>query len=53
MGRMAAHFAVDLLNKKTEGGYVNVPDGNRHQGQRRRRSCTTRTDLFPKPSKAY
>jgi ribose transport system substrate-binding protein len=52
MGRMAALFAVDLLNKRAKGGYVNVPTEIIHKGNAAS-VLHNAADLFPKPSKAY
>lgn len=52
MGRMAALFAVDLLNKKTKGGYVNVPTEIVHKGNAAAVLRNT-GELFPKPSKKH
>jgi ribose transport system substrate-binding protein len=52
MGRMAAQFAIDLLNHKTEGGYVNAPtkivDADNAVS-----ILQHPENLFPKPSKTY
>ncbi|MEJ8858548.1 sugar ABC transporter substrate-binding protein [Variovorax robiniae] len=52
MGRMAAQFAVDLLNKKSTGGYVEVPT---QIVQKANAVSVLRNadELFPKPSKKY
>lgn len=52
MGRMAALFALDLLNRKSPGGYVNVPTEIVHKGNA---GAVLRNgnELFPKPSKPY
>ena len=52
MGRMAAQFAADLVNKKVNGGFVDAPTeivskDNAVSVLRKPE------DLFPKPSKAY
>lgn len=52
MGRMAAQFAVDLLNKKSGGGYVNVPTEIIHKGNAAS-VLKNAGELYPKPSKAY
>jgi ribose transport system substrate-binding protein len=52
MGRMAAQFAVDLLNKKSKGGYVNVPTEIIHRGNAVS-VLKNAAELYPKPSKAY
>lgn len=52
MGRMAAEFAVDLLNKKAAGGYVNVPTEIVGKGNAQA-VLRQAADLYPKPSKAY
>lgn len=52
MGRMAALFALDLLNKKSAGGYVGVPTQIVHKGNVQA-VLRQPADLFPKPSKAY
>jgi ribose transport system substrate-binding protein len=52
MGHMAAQFAVDLLNKKSKGGYVNVPTEIIHKANAASVLKNT-NELFPKPSKAY
>ena len=52
MGRMAAQFALDLLNKKSKGGYVNVPTEIIHKGNAVA-VLKNADELFPKPSKKY
>ncbi len=52
MGRMAALFAVDLLNKKTQGGYVNVPTEIVQKGNAVA-VLKDADELYPKPSKKY
>ena len=52
MGRKAACFVLDLLDGKTEGGYVNTPTRIVHQDNAVD-VLKTPDDLFPKPSKAY
>jgi ribose transport system substrate-binding protein len=52
MGRMAAQFAIDLLNKETEGGYVDAP--TEIVSEENALSILQDPDnLFPKPSKSY
>ena len=52
MGRMTAQFAVDLLNKKATGGYVNAPTEIIHKDNAVS-VLKNAGELFPKPSKAY
>jgi ribose transport system substrate-binding protein len=52
MGRMAAQFAVDLLNKRSKGGYVNVPT-EIVQKDNAVAVLKNANELFPKPSKTY
>lgn len=52
MGRMAALFAVDLLHRKSSGGYVGVPTEIVYKGNVEA-VLRQPSDLFPKPSKAY
>lgn len=52
MGRKAACFALDLIEGKTEGGYVNTPTRIVHQGNAVD-VLKADEDLFPKPSKSY
>jgi ribose transport system substrate-binding protein len=52
MGRMAAQFAVDLLNKKSKGGYVNVPT-EIVKKDNAVAVLKNADELFPKPSKKY
>lgn len=52
MGRMAAQFAIDLLNRKAQGGYVEAPT----EIVSKDNAETTLQDpdnLFPKPSETY
>jgi len=52
MGRKAACFAIDLIEGKTPGGYVNTPTRIVHAGNAVE-ILHHPEDLFPKPSKAY
>ena len=52
MGRKAACFAIDLIEGKTTGGYVNTPTRIVHAGNAVE-VLQKPEDLFPKPSKAY
>lgn len=52
MGRKAACFVLDLIEGKTEGGYVNTPTRIVHQGNAIA-VLQAPEDLFPLPSKAY
>jgi ribose transport system substrate-binding protein len=52
MGRKAACFVLDLLDGKTEGGYVNTPTRIVHAGNAVE-VLQAPEDLFPKPSKEY
>lgn len=52
MGRKAACFVLDLLEGKTEGGYVNTPTRIVHAGNAVE-VLKAPEDLFPKPSKEY
>lgn len=52
MGRMAAQFVVDLLNKKTTGGYVNAPTEIVTKDNAVK-ILQNPADLYPKPSKKY
>jgi ribose transport system substrate-binding protein len=52
MGRMAALFALDLLNKKSKGGYVSVPTEIVSKGNVLA-VLKKGEELFPKPSKKY
>jgi ribose transport system substrate-binding protein len=52
MGRMAALLATDLLNRRTAGGYVNVPAEIVNKSNVLA-VLRTPDDLFPKPSKKY
>lgn len=52
MGRKAACFAIDLIEGKTPGGYVNTPTRIVHAGNAVE-VLQKPEDLFPKPSKAY
>ena len=52
MGRMAALFAVDLLNRKSPGGYVNVPTEIISKGNAVA-VLKNVDELYPKPSKKY
>jgi ribose transport system substrate-binding protein len=52
MGKQAACFVLDLLAKKTEGGYVNTPTSIvTHENAAAILHKTD--DLYPKPSKTY
>ena len=52
MGRKAACFALDLIEGKTEGGYVNTPTRIVHEGNAVE-VLQAPEDLFPLPSKDY
>lgn len=52
MGRMAAQFALDLLNKKSKGGYVNVPTEIVYKSNAAA-ALKKADELYPKPSKKY
>lgn len=52
MGRMAAQFAIDILNKETDGGFVDAPTeivSNENAVE----VLQNPDNLFPKPSKSY
>ncbi len=52
MGRMAAAFAIDILNKKTTGGFVNTPTTIVHKDNAKA-ILQVPEDLYPLPSKKY
>ncbi|MGA0543051.1 sugar ABC transporter substrate-binding protein [Neotabrizicola sp. VNH66] len=52
MGRKAACFAIDLIEGKTAGGYVNTPT-RIVSAENAVEVLQHPEDLFPKPSKAY
>lgn len=52
MGRVAGQFVVDLLNKKSEGGYVNSPTEIVNKDNATK-ILQIPGDLYPKPSKNY
>lgn len=52
MGRMAGLFALDLLQKKSRGGYVNIPTEIVHKGNAAA-VLKNADELFPKPAKPY
>lgn len=49
MGRLAACYAINILNRKTTGGYVNTPTQIVFQDNVKDVLCKT-ADLYPKPS---
>lgn len=52
MGRMAALFAVELLNKRSKGGFVSVPTEIVSKTNAKA-ALKNPDDLFPKPFKKY
>ncbi|MFK4149254.1 sugar ABC transporter substrate-binding protein [Streptomyces sp. NPDC004065] len=52
MGRMAAQFAIDLLHKKADGGYVDAP-AQIVSKDNALKVLRDPAGLFPKPSKSY
>jgi len=49
MGRLAACYAINILNRKTTGGYVNTPTRIVYKDNVKDVLCKT-ADLYPKPS---